>query len=281
MDAFTNDGLTFKVRDGGPPEGEVVVLLHGFPEDGRSYDAVVPGLHRAGYRTLVPDQRGYSPRARPRGRRRYQLSRLVGDVVALLDQAGASRAHLVGHDWGAGVAWEVARRHPGRVHTLTALSVPHPRAMAWASLRSPQAPRSFYIAVFQLPALPERALAPRVKAILTKAGLDPALAAHYGRRFRTPSSLTGPLNWYRALPFSAFDGAGRRAPASVSVPTTYVWGRRDAYVDRVAASRSGEYVDADYRFVELDANHWLPENEAGRVTELILDRVSTRGVRAS
>ncbi|HYO18670.1 MAG TPA: alpha/beta fold hydrolase [Dermatophilaceae bacterium] len=276
MHQFAREELTFDVRDGGPSDGEVVVLLHGFPEDGGSYDAVVPALHEAGYRTLVPDQRGYSPQARPRGRWRYRLADLVADVIALLDQAGVLQAHLVGHDWGAAVAWEMARRHPDRVLTLTALSVPHLQAMAWAWRHSRQARRSSYVALFQIPVVVEYGLAARLERTLIRSGLRPDYAAHYGQRFSTPSSLSGPLNWYRALPWAVFDGEGRRIAAVVTVPTTYIWGRRDPFIDRAAASRSERYVEADYRFVELDANHWLPENYAAEIVPLILDRLSAR-----
>lgn len=275
MQEFTHDGLTFDVRDTGPADGEVVVLLHGFPEDGGAYNRVAPGLHEAGYRTLVPDQRGYSPGAQPRGRSPYRVANLVGDVVALLDHAGVARAHLVGHDWGAWVAWEVARWQPGRLLTLTALSVPHPQAMVWSWWHSRQALRSSYMLWFQLPWVVERTTATRLRSILLAAGLNPNDAAAYGRRFATPSSLTGPLAWYRALPFTFLDGVGHRPAAPVSVPSTYIWGNRDAYVDRAAAEQAGRYVRADYRFIELDADHWLPENYAAELTPVILERLRT------
>ncbi|MFW6187076.1 MAG: alpha/beta fold hydrolase, partial [Actinomycetota bacterium] len=108
MDRLTqwhSGDLLLDVRDDGPEDGEPVLLLHGFPQDGTSWDRVVPGLHDAGLRTLVPDQRGYAPGARPRGRRAYRLELLVEDVAALLDAAGLARAHVVGHDWGGIVGW--------------------------------------------------------------------------------------------------------------------------------------------------------------------------------
>ena len=133
MDTFRRDGLTFDVRDGGPTEGDPVVLLHGFPQDSTAWDHVAPGLHRHGLRTLAPDQRGYSPMARPRGPRAATgCARPTADVLALLDAAGLGSAHVVGHDWGGIVGWALAAWHPERVRTLTALSVPHPAAMARA-----------------------------------------------------------------------------------------------------------------------------------------------------
>ena len=272
--SFGHDGLTFDVRTGGPDSGEVVVLLHGFPQDATSYERIEPALHAAGYRTLAPDQRGYSPGASPRSVPRYQLKHLVGDVLAIAEEAGARRIHLVGHDWGAVVAWEVARRHPDRVLTLTALSVAHPRATVAAARRGAQLVKSAYIAVFQVPFLVEGAwLAAGLASGLRRAGLPERFAERYGRRFGTLGALWGPLAWYRALPLAPFDRAGRRASAQVRVPTTFVWGNRDAYVDRSAAELTATFVDGDYRFVELDADHWLPEKEPDALVPLILDRL--------
>src|ERR1700742_2077911 len=121
---FANAGFTFPVRDDGPLDGEIVVLLHGFPQTSTSWDAVCARLNQDGYRTLRFDQRGYAPSARPRGRAAYRLSALVGDVAALIHAVG-SPVHLVGHDWGAAVAWGAAANHPSSVRTLTAVSVPH------------------------------------------------------------------------------------------------------------------------------------------------------------
>ena len=149
-------GLTFDVVDEGPLDGEPIVLLHGFPERATSWRLVVPALHEAGYRTLAPDQRGYSPGARPRRRRDYRLGELAADVVALIDRLGPdAKAHVVGHDWGAVVAWALALRHAKRVHTLTAVSVPHPAAYVDGLLRG-QLVKSWYMAAFQLPFVPER-----------------------------------------------------------------------------------------------------------------------------
>lgn len=273
METFTRDGLVFDVRDGGPRHGEVVICLHGFPQDASSWDAVVPRLHAAGLRTLVPDQRGYSPGARPRAVRRYAMAELVDDVLALADAARVASVHLVGHDWGAGVAWEVARRHPRRVLTLTALSVPHPRAMLAAAPRSRQGARSLYMLAFQARGI-EWVMAPGLADGLERAGLGHGRASHYGVRFGHRRDLAGPLAWYRALPLGLFDPATWRQPFEVTVPTTFAWGSRDPYVDRASAERCGRHVVAPYRFVELDAGHWLPENAPDAVADLVLERVA-------
>ena len=275
MDEFFRDGLTFDVRDAGPPDGEPVVLLHGFPQDARSYDRMAPVLHGAGLRTLAPDQRGYSPMARPRGRAAYKPRELVADVLALLDAAELQRAHVVGHDWGAVVAWALAGWHPDRVSTLTALSVPHPGAMAKAALTSDQALRSTYMAAFQVPALPELALlaaggAP-LHRMLRGSGLPEHLAAHYVARMREPGALTAALNWYRALPWHARDPVGR-----IGVPTLHVWSTEDAFLGRAATEDTARFCRGDYRLEVLDGvPHWIPELAAERLGELVVAHVKS------
>src|SRR6185503_312978 len=122
VDSFRRGDMVFDVTDGGPPDGEPVVLLHGFPQDRTAFDRLAPALHGAELRTLAPDQRGYSPGARPTGRGQYRVRETVEDVLALLDAAELDSAHVVGHDWGGGTAWALAAWHPDRVRTLTALS---------------------------------------------------------------------------------------------------------------------------------------------------------------
>ena len=153
---FSAGGLDFDARVEGDPAGETVVLLHGFPQRAAAWDAVWPPLVAAGYRVAMPDQRGYSPGARPAGRRAYRMEELVGDLAALLDALGVERAHLVGHDWGGAVAWAAAGTLPERLRTVTAVSTPHPRAFVAALATSRQALRARYFAFFQLPLVPER-----------------------------------------------------------------------------------------------------------------------------
>lgn len=275
IQSFRNDDLVFDVRVGGPRNGELVILLHGFPQDASCYEQIEPALWAAGHRTAAPDQRGYSPGARPVNVLRYQLKDLVSDVLALADQAGVRRFHLVGHDWGSMVAWEASRRHPDRVLSLTALSVGHPWATMAAARRGAQLVKSAYIFAFQVPFVVEAVS--RLVGVgrgLRRLGLPEPFAFRYGERFATMGSLWGPLAWYRAFPLVTLDQAGRRAPQTVRVPTTYVWGNRDRYVDRSTAELSERYVYADYRFVELDADHWLPEAEPDALVPLILHRIA-------
>jgi pimeloyl-ACP methyl ester carboxylesterase len=265
---YVRDGLTFDVQDGGEDGGEAAVLLHGFPQDRTCWDAVSRQLQAAGLRTLAPDQRGYSPGARPRGRAAYRLSECVLDVVALLDAAGLRRAHVVGHDWGGAVAWALGAQHPERVTSLTVLSTPHSRALAQAATRSAQGLRLWYFGLFQLPALPEALLRRGLGRTLRASGLPPAYTQRYAERMAAPGALEGALAWYRAAPLSLREPARR-----VAVPTTYVWGRSDPALGRTAAEHTRDFVLGPYRFVELDAGHWLPETRPTEVATVVLDQV--------
>ena len=273
MDSYRRDGLTFDVRDGGPADGEPVVLLHGFPQDSTAWDKVSPALNEQGLRTLAPDQRGYSPMARPRGRSHYRLRETADDVLALLDAAGLESSHVVGHDWGGVVAWALGAWHPDRVRTLTALSVPHPTAMQKAFLTSDQGLRSYYMGLFQLPLLPERLLLAGNGAVLRRmlehGGLSREVAGHYVARMREPGALTAALAWYRALPWSARDPVG-----PVTVPTLHVWSTGDAFLGRAATEATPAYCDADYRLEVLDGvTHWIPELVPDRVADLVTAHV--------
>jgi pimeloyl-ACP methyl ester carboxylesterase len=275
IEQYTHAGLTFDASDHGPLDGRVVIMLHGFPEDRHCWRALASVLIDAGYRTLAPDQRGYSPGARPPGRRDYTMDRLASDTLALADAAGADSFDLVGHDWGAAVGWHVAGRHTERIRSLTALSAPHPQAMIEALGRSTQALHSWYMLYFQLPGLPElafrRAGERRVAAQLRRSGLDEESARRYAVRAVTPGALTGPLNWYRALPFERGDQLG-----PVNTPTLFVWGDRDQFLTRVAAERCARHVTGPYRFLPLaGASHWLPSTSPAEVAPALLDHLAS------
>ena len=277
IDSFTRDGLTFDVTDSGPASGDPVVLLHGFPERRGSWDAVAARLHRQGLRTLAPDQRGYSSGARPRGRSAYRLPRLVGDVVALVDEVGGP-VHLVGHDWGAVVAWRLAIDRPDLVRTLTAVSVPHPGAFAAACARGAQLLRSWYVLPFNVPLLPElaaRHLPALVGEGLRRSGMTPERVALFQREIVADGALPHALGWYRALPLSARGTAGT-AKERVTVPTTMVWSDGDNALDRSGAELCGRFVDADYELVVLEGvSHWIPTEAPDALADAVMARIGT------
>ncbi|GAA1794086.1 alpha/beta hydrolase [Planosporangium flavigriseum] len=277
MGAIDARGLRFDVTLGGAEDGAPVLLLHGFPQNSGMWDAVSPALHAVGLRTIAPDQRGYSPGARPPEVSGYAQSECVADAVAILDALDVDRAHVVGHDWGAVVGWGLAARFPERVRTLTALSVPHPRAYTRALLTSfDQLRRSRYILLFRSAGRAEDLLladdARRLREVFAGSGLDAAGVDRYVAPLRAPGALTAALNWYRAMRFLGRGGTGK-----VGVPTTYVWSSGDVAVGRVAARNCAREVTGEYRFVELPGvSHWMADQVPGAVAEAVIDRAVTR-----
>ncbi len=272
MDQYRRDDLVFDVRDAGPPDGPVVVLLHGFPQRNTSWDAIIERLTAQGYRCLAPNQRGYSPGARPSRRRDYRIPELVADVGALIDASGADRVHVVGHDWGAAVAWGVAAEMPERLATVTPVSVPHPAAFLKAIGTSRQGLASWYMYFFQLPWLPERVLLSRgggvAKASLTRMSQTPALAERDIAAMREPGALTAGLNWYRAMPLMDPRATGGK----ITVPTMFVWSDADPALLAKGAYDTERYVAGEYRFeIMSGASHWIPEERPDELAGLMLD----------
>lgn len=270
--SVTRDGLVLDVRDEGPVDGEVVVLLHGFPERSTCWRLVAPILHEAGYRTLAMDQRGYSPRARPRRRRDYRMRELLGDARVLAETVGGP-VHVVGHDWGAMPAWLLAAHHPELVASLTAVSVPHPMAFLTAMVRSPQLLHSWYMAAFQLPFLPERLLSSRGRTadrLVAGFGMTEDDAARFRAEIVDDGALSTALGWYRAMALED----PRLLRAKVCVPTTMVWSDGDVAVEGWGPEHTGRWVDAPFRFVPLaGVSHWIPTHAPEALAEAILDRV--------
>ncbi|OBG88342.1 alpha/beta hydrolase [Mycobacterium sp. E802] len=275
MDQYRRGEFVFDVIDDGPADGPVVVLLHGFPQQNTSWLPIISLLTAQGFRCLAPNQRGYSPGARPLRRRDYRAYELVQDTLALIDASGAERVHLVGHDWGAAVAWSVAGHAPERLASLTALSVPHPMAFLRSLLTSRQGLASWYMYVNQVPRLSEWLMLGRdgkgaaVTKSLIRSGLPPEAAARDTRSMIEPGALTAALNWYRAMPLSR-SGLGS-APPKITVPTLYVWSDRDIAITAKPAHDTARYVSGPYRFETLTgASHWLPEEKPAEITEMLL-----------
>jgi pimeloyl-ACP methyl ester carboxylesterase len=274
MEQFRRGELVFDVIDAGPADGPVVVLLHGFPEQNTMWQPVISRLTAQGYRCLAPLQRGYSPRARPTRRRDYRGDELAEDVRTLIDASGAQRVHLVGHDWGATVAWRVAQLYPDRLLTVTSMSVPHPGAFFKALVTSRQGLASWYILFFQLPRIPEWYLT-RGRGTFTLSGLvksraehAPALAEAEAKAMTEPGALTAALNWYRAVPLSDVRDAGRK----VTVPTLFIWSDGDIALREKGARLTRDYVLGDYRFEVLNGvSHWILDEQPETTTDLLLD----------
>ncbi|SNR89904.1 Pimeloyl-ACP methyl ester carboxylesterase [Geodermatophilus saharensis] len=265
--------LTFDVRADGPEDGRPVLLLHGFPETSLSWAAVQPRLTEAGLRSYAVDQLGYSPGARPQEVDAYALTNLAQVTADLMTAMGAPVADVVGHDWGANVAWGLAAWPSDRVRSLTAVSVPHPTAftMAWRS-DPEQKERSSYIRLFWQEGKAEEVLladgARRLRRMYGDA-VDPEAVEEYVAVLSAPGALTAALNWYRAM-------SSATPVADVAVPTTFVWSDADIAIGRIAAEGCSAHVSADYRFVELPGvSHWIPEEAPDALAAAILDRIAS------
>ncbi len=271
-------GMTFRCREAGEA-GEPVILLHGFPETSAMWLDLIERLAAAGYRCLAPDQRGYSPAARPEGAERYALPELSADVIALADDAGFGRFHLIGHDWGSAAGWAVAAQHPDRLLSWTALSVPHLRAFREAIHGdSDQTGRSGYMSFFRQVGAAEDAMSKNDLAGLRNLWSihSEETLADYVSVFSQPGALTGALNWYRAPGgFERPDEGAAGEP--VSVPTLFIWGNQDQAIGRVAAEAGERHASGPYRFVELNAGHWLAQQEPERVASEILEHLGKFG----
>jgi pimeloyl-ACP methyl ester carboxylesterase len=284
------NGLVFKAVETGPPEGRVVLFLHGFPQTTYSWHHQLDAVAAAGYRGLAFDQRGYSPKARPGAVEDYRIGELVGDVLAVADALGVSRFDLVGHDWGAMVAWVAADHHPDRVRTLTAVSVPHPRAFAaafggdGAGGDAPgdddQRQRSSYIEVFRAEGgVAERALLGEdgsgegLRRMFDASGLssETTEVREFVATMLQPGAMTAALNWYRATEPTSLTDVG-----PITIPTLYVWSDEDIALGRGAAQATVDWVTGPYRFEVLEGvSHWIPETAPGDLNRLLLEHLAS------
>jgi pimeloyl-ACP methyl ester carboxylesterase len=251
--------------------GEPVILLHGFPETSHAWTEVMLELERAGYTCLAPDQRGYSPGARPLDVEEYALPRLARDVVALADALGFERFHLVGHDWGSAVGCALLREHAARVISWCALSVPHLASFAAGMEHPDQREKSKYIERLLVPGLAEQDLSNDDLAVLRAewAPHCPDKADEYVSVFSQPGALTATLSWYRANFVSGTRPRGFDA-FDVHTPTLTLWGNRDMAVARSAHLLEKSMMKGPYRFVEWDAGHRLAHERRSDVIRELL-----------
>ncbi|MFC9688452.1 alpha/beta fold hydrolase [Kribbella sp. NPDC056951] len=253
---------TFDAVAAGPRHGRKVLLLHGFPAIGLDWEHQLLGLAAAGYRAVAPDQRGYSPGVRPTSVADYHLDHPVADVRAIADSLGWGRFDLVGHDWGAAVAWVAAAKHSRRVRSLTAVSVPHLGAFAEALRTDPvQQEASKYMNFFRQPApIPENVIL---------AGGPPTLPAKYLERFSQPGALTAALNWYRANDFTGYE-------QKITIPTLFIASTKDPAVAPSGVHATKNWVTGHYRLEILAGiGHNIPTEAAEATTTLLLEHLTS------
>ncbi len=273
---FQNGNVKLHAVAAGPKDGPLVLLLHGFPEFWYGWRRQIEPLAAAGFRVLVPDQRGYNLSGKPPGVKSYALSELTSDVMAIADQLGQPRIFLAGHDWGAAVAWSAALLHPERIAKLAILNVPHPSVMRrYLQSNRRQMRRSWYIYFFQIPFLPEmlfRAGSFRLGvSSLTRSSRPGTFSADDLARYRAawsqPGALTAMINWYRA----GLRARSRFADRTVRVPTRILWGQRDSFLLPEMAQESLRYCTNAELISFPDASHWLQHEEPDRVSHFLIE----------
>ncbi len=273
------NGLTFEVFEAG--EGErLVLLLHGFPETAVMWRHLVAPLVAKGYRVWAVNQRGYGATSRPKGKKHYALSALTEDVAGLIDASGAKSVTLISHDWGGVVAWIVAIRRLRPLERLVFINIPHPLCF-WQTLRRSRRQRrkSFYVALFQLPAFPDWLLSVG-RGYLTAALIRNATRRRgaicddamdiYRDNAASPGAMTAMLNWYRRALWDAVAARDELA-ARVETPVLIVWGLRDVALDRDCLEGTERYV-ANLRIERLPGiGHFSPEDAPEKLATLIDD----------
>jgi len=283
------NGIRLHVVQAGPQSGTPVVLLHGFPEFWYGWRLQIPALVEAGCRVIIPDQRGYNLSDKPEGVKTFSMDELVKDVIGLIDALGYEKVNLVGHDWGAAVAWVVANQHPERLHRLGILNVPHPEVMKRFLKRDlEQLRRSWYILFFQLPWLPEALIRAQDWRAMIHALRDSGKAhtftdadiEKYKEAWSQPGALTAMLNWYRA---AARYQMPDMKDALIRVPTLMMWGMKDVALSHRLARPSMDYCEEGNLILFPEATHWVQLDEADSVNhylaDFLLNKISTQVIR--
>jgi pimeloyl-ACP methyl ester carboxylesterase len=252
-------------------EGPVVLLLHGFPDSNALWRGVIPALVGAGYQVIAPDQRGFGKSYAPDGVKNYRIETIANDAIALLDMFDIPKAHLVAHDWGAIIGWDLAGRHGDRFFSYTALSVGHPAAYVKAGWE--QKRKAWYTVFFQLRGVVEVIFQMRNWAVFRRFVRHHPETEHWIEDLSRPGRFTAALNWYRAnlLKLYAADFA------RVGIPVMGVWSSDDLALAKDQMLNSGELVDNSFRYEQIDnCGHWIPLDEPEAVAELILNFLDTQ-----
>ncbi len=266
------NGLRFEVLEEGSGD-RLALCLHGFPEHAVSWRHQMPVLAGMGYRVWAVNQRGYGRTTRPAAVEDYALPNLLDDVAALIDASGARSVTLIGHDWGAMVAWCFAAGQLRPLERLVIMNVPHPLCFRAAMRHWRQRRKSWYIAFFQVPVLPERMLTAgggaAVRRMFNALALPPDVLAVYTQQITEPGAATAMLNWYRAM--------GRRSPRMpdlkrvIEAPTLVVWGEQDVALDLICLEGTERYV-CDLTLKRLPGvSHWVQQDAPDVVNGLLRD----------
>ncbi len=254
-------------------EGRPVILLHGFPDSGRLWRHQIAPLADAGFRVIVPDMRGYGASGKPTEADAYNILYLVADVGAVLDEVGVERAHVVGHDWGAAVAWALAAVAPDRVDHLVALSVGHPLSFRAGGYE--QMEKSWYMLLFQFPGVAEQWLSNNGWANFRDWAGHPDADAVIAE-LEVNASLTPGLNWYRAnIPPESYISPPVSLPL-IPAPTMGIWSSGDTALTEGQMVGSASHVSGPWRYERLEgAGHWMQLEAPADINRLLLDFLPT------
>jgi pimeloyl-ACP methyl ester carboxylesterase len=268
-------GVKLHVAQAGSETGPLVLLLHGFPESWMTWKDVMKPLAEAGYWVWAPDQRGYHLSDKPKGISSYRIEKLEADILALIHSAGRKKAFLVGHDWGGGVAWSLAARHPQVVEKLFVVNCPHPQVLLKNLTQNlTQLKKSWYIFFFQVPILPELYLRRNhfssLKKIFEKSVYSNQDLAEYQEAWSQAGALEAMVNWYRGV---RYPPKGVRS-TKIAVPTTLVWGRRDPFLGEELAEASinlsaSQGVPGNLEWID-EASHWVPREKPIELAKMMV-----------
>lgn len=274
------NGIRLHVVQEGPENGPVVLLLHGYPEFSLGWRHQIPALSAAGFRVWAPDLRGYNLSDKPKAVRAYTIDELIKDVLGLIEATGRERVHVVGHDWGGALAWQLASRHPERIERLVVLNAPKAEVMRRA-LREDRAQRrrSWYFLYYQIPWLPEflsrldnwRRLSRALRESALPGTFTDADLDLYREAWSRPGAMSAMINWYRA-----YVRYSRGEPPRVIIkpPTLLIWGAGDRFLGRALAQPSIDSCE-DGRLVHVEeATHWVHLERPEFVNEQLLGFLS-------
>jgi len=269
------NGIELEVAVDGLADGPAVLLLHGFPDSGYAWRHQVAALTAAGYRTIVPDQRGFGATNKPAEVEAYAMPNLAMDAIGVLDAIGIERASVVGHDWGAAVAWTLPMFAPDRVERLCAISVGHPRGF-FREGGNEQREKSWYMLFFQAEGVAEEWLARDDFDGLRSWMYGAPDFDHWVPELSKPGALTAALNWYRAnVSPASFVGAPLELPP-ITCPVLGIWGDRDAHLTERQMVASEKFVTGPWRYERFDGvDHWVPVGAAARLNAVLLDFLGT------
>lgn len=264
--------LEFDCRVSGEENNELIILLHGFPETSFMWIHLMDKLSNLGYFCLAPDMRGYSQKACPKGVKNYTVTKLSEDILHIANAVKAEKFHLIGHDWGAAIGWNIVFQNPGRIISWTALSVPHSRAFGKAiKTDKEQKKKSRYIGWFLLPIIPEiiirRNNFEKFRKLWKHSSAEEL--KNYFEVFERKRTLTAALNYYRAN----FRGGKRQVIGNISTPTLFIWGKNDLAVGIAAVENNHKYMKGDYTFLTLDGGHWLIQTNYQEVETAIIGHI--------